>query len=292
MATNQTIFLEPLIEAYLESQISSTVSFGISEFVTENQFSVEPAVIFTSSIINQTISFEVDEIDDVIALPINPFLPVEIEDIGTSLSILSTANFGPVRVNPLITPVQITPTVEFGIPTQFDRTLPTESIQSSITFGEQIFTSFIGVEGPNLVSIDPTATFGTPEFDFIIFPNSKESGVLFGDVNFDKFVQAQSVQSTIVVGEPIAFVSIGPSPIIQQTVFGNFDEPRPVHRSLIFKNDNITKLGGNDDVEIASNIILKSSTAKLTGDTLPGTTAGFVIVTIDGVDYKMPFFNL
>jgi len=124
---------------------------------------------------------------------------------------------------------------------------------------------------------------------------SIESTLTFGDEEQFKlslFILDQGVESTVVFGTANVFISTGPESIQSTIAFGLPFKQNPVHRSLIYKNDNITKLGREDDVEIASGIVIQTSTAKLTGNTVPGSTAGYVKVTIDGVDFAMPFFNI
>ena len=150
------------------------------------------------------------------------------------------------------------------------------------------------------------AVFYFPDFQETIVSNdaqvlpvigiqSIESTLTFGDEEQFKLnlsIVDQGVASTVTFGTANVFISIGATSTQSTVSFGLPVRKNPVHRSLIYKNDNITKLGTEDDVEIASGIVVQTSTAKLSGNTTPGTAAGFIIVTIDGTDYKMPFFNL
>ena len=129
----------------------------------------------------------------------------------------------------------------------------------------------------------------------VIGIQSIESTLTFGDEEQFKLnlsIVDQGVASTLVFGTANAFVSIGATSVESTIAFGLPVKQNPVHRSLIYKNDNITKLGREDDVEIASGIVIQTSTAKLTGNTVPGSAAGYIKVTIDGTDYSMPFFEI
>jgi len=151
-----------------------------------------------------------------------------------------------------------------------------------------------------LPNLQDTVFSDDNEVIHIIRPNSIQSTLLFGDeeqLKFQLFILDQGVDSTLAIGTANVFVSTGPQPIESNVTFGDFDRPRPVHRSLIFKDDNITKLGNNDDVEIASGIVIQSSqqvsnTATSGENNLPDNPVGFVKITIDGVEYKMPYYNL
>lgn len=65
---------------------------------------------------------------------------------------------------------------------------------------------------------------------------------------------------------------------------------------LIFKNGYLTKVGAQDDVELTPGIVISSSdtisTEASSGDyNVPSNCVGYVMVTINGVNYKMPYFN-
>lgn len=141
-------------------------------------------------------------------------------------------------------------------------------------------------------SIKSTAVVPNPNVLFDINPVSIESTLTFGPRELDFAFDLESLNVNTSIGVANVFVSVGPVSIQSTEQFGVPTSPRVVHRSLIFKDDNISKLGIDDDVEIASGIVLRGSTQVLTGNTVPGSAAGYMLVTISGVDYKMPFFNL
>lgn len=163
------------------------------------------------------------------------------------------------------------------------------SIFSSLVFGGDEELSFIF----DLPSLPSTLNFETPQVVAIISAPTIASTLTFGGTeDLDFAFNLPSIDSTTSFGTTFVFVSIGPASTVLTNTFGLPSIPRVVHRSLIFKDDNISKLGNDDDVEIASGIVIHSGTQTFTGNTLPEATAGYVLVTINGVDYKMPFFNL
>lgn len=181
------------------------------------------------------------------------------------------------------------------VDTQFNKTIRQFQIEtgfsilSTLAFGGEKELNFEF----DVSSIDSTTTVGTPQLTRLIVLPSITSTLLFGDTEDLSFAFAvPSIPSSVAFGNTTVFVSIGPAPTVTVNLFGLPSIPRVVHRSLIFKDDNISKLGGDDDVEIASGIVVHSGTQTFTGNTTPESTAGFILVTINGVDYKMPFFNL
>lgn len=163
------------------------------------------------------------------------------------------------------------------------------AINSSLIFGGEEDLSFLFT----LNSIEPTTTIGEGQLNFIFTSGLLPSALVFGNLSLNRFIETESIVSTVEFGTGFGFVSLGAAPIEPGVTFGLTSFTRPFHRSLIYKNDNITKLSrGADDVEVASGIVLKASDTKLESASLPEVPAGYVVVTIDGVDYKMPFFNL
>lgn len=225
-----TIDLNTIISPFLSNSIQSTLSFGIADFISENDRSINTSVLFSNDIsLNRFIDFDIQFIEDIITQQVTPYLPELILNIGTaaSRSILSTAIVSSLNVVPVIAPATIPST--------------------------------------------------------LVVNTDKELNIAF---------DAPSIGVSTQIGLQEVFVSIGATSTVLTTSFGLPSIPRVVHRSLIFKDDNISKLGNDDDVEIASGIVIHSGTQTFTGNTLPEATAGYVLVTINGVDYKMPFFNL
>lgn len=169
-------------------------------------------------------------------------------------------------------------------------------IDSTLLFGSEEELNFeFSVE-----SINPTVQFGISQLNFAYSLNSIEPTLAFGTITLNRFILTESIINTVQFGTGFGFVSLGAAPIEPGVSFGTSSFQRPFHRSLIFKNDNITKLSGTgavDDVEIASGIIIKASdtvsnTASSGTAELPSNPVGFIVVTINGTDYKMPYFNL
>lgn len=182
-------------------------------------------------------------------------------------------------------------TVELFLTTNFNTFQDSNdfAINSSLIFGGEEDLSFLFT----LDSIEPTTTIGVGQFNFIFTSGFLPSALTFGNLSLNRFIETESIVSTVEFGTGFSFVSLGAAPIDTGVTFGLTSFTRPFHRSLIYKNDNITKLSrGADDVEVASGIVLKASDTKLESASLPEVPAGYVVVSIDGVDYKMPFFNL
>lgn len=188
----------------------------------------------------------------------------------TTDSVTSTENFEQPQVNQNLNADAIDSTANFGI-SQLDRDLIANSIEPTTQFSENVFFDYL-IGQLNLLTIEPTTTFGEPSLNSFIVPIA--------------------IESTEIVPNLTAFVSIGPDSIPSGLNFGQPTFNNPVHRSLIFKDDKITKLGTNDDVEVASGVVIKTSTAQLTGSSVPGSAAGYITVTINGTDFAMPFFNI
>jgi len=90
---------------------------------------------------------------------------------------------------------------------------------------------------------------------------------------------------------PIAPLGIAPT-----NNFGTATFIDNIHRLLVFKNDNISKVGENDAVVIAGGIRINpasviSETATSGNATLPNNPVGFMSVNINGRDYLMPYYN-
>ena len=69
-----------------------------------------------------------------------------------------------------------------------------------------------------------------------------------------------------------------------------------IHRLLVFKDDNISKIGENDATVVAGGIRVNpssavSETAVSGSATLPNNPVGFISVNIGGTDYLMPYYN-
>jgi len=111
------------------------------------------------------------------------------------------------------------------------------------------------------------------------------STLTFGDeeqFKLNLFIIDQGVPSTLTIGTSNVFVSVGPSSIESTIAFGVPARQRPVHRSLIFKNDNITKLGVDDAVEVSSGVLFNPS-----NDLVTNNSIGFAIIPSSNVTFDI-----
>lgn len=133
----------------------------------------------------------------------------------------------------------------------------------------------------------------------LIRANSAINQNAFGDFKVNMLlddVPFPSIESTVVIPNPTLKVLVGPLSIAPTTNFGTSVFIDNIHRLLVFKNDNISKVGQNDAVVIAGGIRLNPSTtvsheATSGEDTLPSNPAGFLAITVDGKDFKIPYYN-
>jgi hypothetical protein len=211
-------------------------------------------------------------------------------------SVDSTTTFGwdDPLVNMQIAALQsIESTVEFGLPV-FVATLFVDSIESGVTFGtsklnQKIFANSIVNEN----------AFGTSKVSSTIFAEPIASTVAFG---FDEpllnmqIVITDEIESEAVVAVPNVKKVIGPLSINTTANFGIPTFTDNIHRLLIFKQDNLTKVGDTDAVVVAGGIRINPSLTKSTeafagNATLPSNPVGFISVNIDGNDYRIPYYN-
>jgi hypothetical protein len=265
--SDQFINLGVEISRFGDSTISTESSNTVISFINFNDLAIDPTVQFG----------DIQQLDFGIDIP----------------SIAPTAQFGTdynwtflIGQLQLIT---IEPTTQFGEP-QLNVSFDLESIDPTVLVATPSFLTTI-----DPTAIAPTVRFGDVNqlevfFDFTL--DSVEPTVQFGEPQLNRFLITTSIESTAGFGTANVFYSSTPDSIASTVQFGPPSINRPVHRSLIFKDDKITKLGGDDDVEIASGVIIRTGTAALTGNTVPGVAAGYITVVINGTDYVMPFFNL
>jgi len=167
----------------------------------------------------------------------------------------------------------IDPTLAYGLP-QLNTKIYVDTLDSSSIIGSHSLIPIIG-----LSSISPTIEFG----DFKI-------NMQIRDVPFP------SIESTLVIPTPAMRRPIAPLGIAPTNNFGTATFIDNIHRLLVFKNDNISKVGENDAVVIAGGIRINpasviSETATSGNATLPNNPVGFMSVNINGRDYLMPYYN-
>jgi hypothetical protein len=168
-------------------------------------------------------------------------------------------------------------------------------------------------------AIDPTVVYGQPQLNTKIYVDTLDSSLVIGAHNLIPIIGASPITSTLVFGDfrvnmqirDVPFPSIEstlviPNPTMQRPIaplsiaptnnFGTATFIDNIHRLLVFKNDNISKVGENDAVVIAGGIRVNpasviSETATSGSATLPNNPVGFISVNISGRDYLMPYYN-
>jgi hypothetical protein len=228
----------------------------------------------------------------------------------------STASVGEPKLNYIIYANSVEPTTIFG----FDAPLlnmqiaALQSIESTVAFGLPAFTITLFAD-----SIESTATFGVAKLNQKLFADSIDNENAFGDSKISSTIFAEPIASTVSFGfdEPLLNMQIatvegiqseavvavpnvkkviGPLSINTTANFGIPTFTDNIHRLLIFKEDNLTKVGDSDAVVVAGGIrinpsITKSVEAFAGNATLPSNPVGFISVNIDGNDYRIPYYN-
>ena len=227
----------------------------------------------------------------------------------------------------------IDPTISFGSPKTIFITYP-NAVESALVFGTAQLNTTIYVTsvestvsfGDNLpqfkIAVDSTVneqTFGTAQINSTIYANPIESVAevsqpnvrpaispvsiasteAFGNLQINMQIEDvpfPSIESTLVISNPSVRFVIGPLGIAPTNNFGTATFIDNIHRLLVFKDDNISKVGENDAVVIAGGIRINpasavSETASPGNATLPNNPVGFMSVNIGGRDYLMPYYN-
>ena len=197
---------------------------------------------------------------------------------------------------------------------QLNATIYATSVESTVSFGDSLPKLSIAVN-----STVNEQTFGTAQLNTKIYVNSVESEIVVAQPNIIPLIGASSISSTLEFGDfrinmqikDVPFPSIEstlviPNPTMQRPLaplsiastnnFGVATFIDNIHRLLVFKDDNISKVGENDAVVIAGGIRVNpssaiSETATAGSATLPNNPVGFISVNISGRDYLMPYYN-
>lgn len=169
-------------------------------------------------------------------------------------------------------------------------------IESTIQMGEEYVVR--SIIRPNLIEV--TSVVEDVELKFIIDFDSINPTIQFGgftqlNMEIDN-VPFPSIESTVIIPNPDVIPLIQPLGLASTT---NFDTPSfidNIHRILVFKDDNISKIGENDATVISGGIRLNpastaSNTATSGSSSLPEAPVGFLSINIGGVDYKVPYYN-
>ena len=206
----------------------------------------------------------------------------------------STLEFGSSQLNSIIYAESAESTLSFGSVGNLNFTVNVNSVNSELTIGDISVIQFVSPE-----SVTIQNSFGTPKLNYILYSNSYESAITFGvpQINMEiEDVPFPSITSTVVIPNPSVRFNINPLSIATTVNFGTASFIDNIHRLLVFKDDNISKIGENDATVIAGGIRVNpssaiSGTATPGNATLPNNPVGFISVNIGGTDYLMPYYN-
>ena len=277
--------------------ITATTAFGTTQFIynqnillgdTIEALSIYPIQNYASTTISEVIASLDYSITSSIAFGVNNLF-VQIHPDSTE----STLAFGSPQLNSIIYAQSVESTLAFGSE-NLNFKVTVNSVNSSLTIGD---FSIIPLVSPESVTIENS--FGTPKLNSILYANSYESSIAFGtpQINMEiEDVPFPSITSTVVIPNPSVKFIIKPLSIATTVNFGTASFIDNIHRLLVFKDDNISKVGENDAVVIAGGIRVNpssavSATAVSGSATLPNNPVGFISVNIGGTDYLMPYYN-
>jgi hypothetical protein len=261
-------------------------------YLSDNLFGVQNAEIqvYQSNTIQQlTDAFDRSIVSELAFGEINNLF-VQIRPNSTE----STLAFGSSQLNSIIYAESAESTVSFGSVGNLNFTVNINSVNSELTIGN---ISVIPLVSPESVTIQNS--FGTPQLNYILYSNSYESAITFGvpQINMEiDDVPFPSISSTLVISQPSVRFNINPLSIATTASFGVAGFIDNIHRLLVFKDDNISKIGENDATVVAGGIRVNpssavSATASSGSSVLPNNPVGFISVNIGGTDYLMPYYN-
>lgn len=318
---NQVIQLDGILSFVQNDEIQVYSSNTISSLVEFYSESIKPTIVFGIPLayinVVQTI-----QLNSVLELVANDAIQLyssntilEISDSFSS-SIVSQNQFNDEFIHFISVSPSSIESAELVGNVSVIQTIVVESIQSTVQFGDEKKISMQIVDVDEIVS---QVLFGNSKLNFKVFANSTIVENVFGEskVNSRIFANAvnpsalfgnlqtnmsiedvpfPSIESTAIVSTPNVLKVIGPLGIASTASFGVASFIDNIHRILIFKDDNISKVGENDATVIAGGIRLNpasvvSETASEGNANLPINPAGFLSVNIAGIDYKIPYYN-
>ena len=264
----QSLFLSDVLLAVENAQIQTVQSATIQQVINDLDLSIVSGLAF-------------GEINN---------LFVQIRPNSTE----STLAFGSSQLNSIIYAESAESTVSFGSVGNLNFTVNVNSVNSELTIGDFSVIQFVSPE-----SVTIQNSFGTPKLNYILYSNSYESAITFGvsQINMEiDDVPFPSISSTLVISQPSVRFNINPLSIATTASFGVAGFIDNIHRLLVFKDDNISKIGENDATVIAGGIRVNpssavSATASSGSSVLPNNPVGFISVNIGGTDYLMPYYN-
>jgi DNA-binding transcriptional regulator YdaS (Cro superfamily) len=266
MANTQVIQLDGVISDVQNVQLQTESSNTILQLGDRYDYAIDSAILFGS--------------------PTTIF-------IAYPNAIDSTLAFGTAKLNTTIYATSVESTVSFGDSAP-KLSIAVNSTVNQETFGTAQLNSRIYAN-----SVTSISTVSQPNVRPAISPVSIASSEAFGVAKINMQIDDvpfPSIESTLVVSNPSVRFVIGPLGIAPTNNFGTATFIDNIHRLLVFKDDNISKVGENDAVVIAGGIRVNpasavSETAVSGSATLPNNPVGFVSVNIAGRDYLMPYYN-
>lgn len=263
----QTIYFDDILNEYYDVAIQTYSSTNLEEFLTA-----------TSSSISSSVSF-----DDEIVVRIKTVLD----------SVESTLEFGTSQLNSKVYLNSISSTESIGNIVQLGMEIedvPFPSITSEVAFGNSKLNRNLlsnSIESEEVVSANS-------QINRNIKLSEWTASTAFGDftqLNMEiEDVPFPSIESTVVIPNPTIKLFVRPLSIAPTVNFGTSNFIDNIHRLLVFKDDNISKVGTNDAVVIAGGIRLNPSSTIHEANELPATPVGFLSVNINGTDYKIPYY--
>lgn len=264
----QTIYFDDVLNEYYTVAIETYSSTTLEDFLTATSSSISSSVIFDNNIVVR-IKSVLDSVESTLA-----FGTSQLNFIVYSNSIESTGSIGNI--------VQLEMEIE---------DVPFPSISSEVSFGNLQLN----------INLSPNSI----ESEEVISANSKinrniklsewAASTVFGDftqLNMEiEDVPFPSIESTVEIPNPTIILYVGPLSIASTVNFGTSNFIDNIHRLLVFKDDNISKVGINDAVVIAGGIRLNPSSTIHDAVELPAMPVGFLSVNINGTDYKIPYYG-
>jgi hypothetical protein len=266
MSNNQVIQLDGILSDVQDTQLQTESSNTILQLSDRFDYAIESEILFGSP---KTIFIVYPDAID------------------------NTLVFGTTQLNTIIYATSVESTVSFG------DNLPKLSVVVNSTVSQESFGTAQINSTIYANSVTSTATVSNPNIIYVISPVSIATAEAFGNLQINMQIEDvpfPSIESTLVVSNPSVRFVIGPLGIAPTNNFGTASFIDNIHRLLVFKDDNISKVGENDAVVIAGGIrinpsIAISETAGSGSATLPNNPVGFISVNIGGTDYLMPYYN-
>ena len=317
---NQVIVLDVALSEFANTLLSAQQDTPIIQFIDTNDRAIDSTVeipnthnvyvnvrqnLFLSDVLlaveNVQIqtyqSSTIQQVIDSLDLSITSGLAFGTHDLFVQIrpeSTESTLVFGSSQLNSIIYAQSAESTLSFGSVGNLNFTVNVNSVNSELTIGNISVIQFVSPESVTLQN-----SFGTPQLNYTVYSNSYESAIAFGvpQINMEiDDVPFPSITSTVVIPNPSVRFNINPLSIATTASFGVAGFIDNIHRLLVFKDDNISKIGENDATVIAGGIRVNpssaiSGTATSGSATLPNNPVGFISVNIGGTDYLMPYYN-